>query len=345
MNDTINPKLLESYFNGTCSEEEALQVEQWMGMKKRGDEDLVYLNVIFDKIERRDDRMADRAYKHCTQLLQFPEADEKESAWKKAAPHLLWGLAAILSVILALQIRPVSTPAEPEPAAIAEPVRFCEIYAERGHSKTIVLPDSSTVILKSGSHIIFPESFSGDTRQVWLTGECYASISRDEEHPFILSTALTDIRVLGTEFNVKSFPEDSEAEVALIKGSVILDKRVGEGTTQTVSMVSGNVVKIDRNNGDIRLSDFDVNPYSAEENKENVFVFLDQRLRDIVSELSRRMDVDIILGDNNIGERRFYSYFVNGESLDDILNTFNADRSMNIIKEGRTIKITSKAIL
>ena len=56
------------------------------------------------------------------------------------------------------------------------------------------------------------------------------------------------------------------------------------------------------------------------------------------------MNVDILLSDEQIGARRFYSYFVNGESLDDMLKIFNSDGSMEIIREGKIIKINAAAI-
>lgn len=337
----ITQELLEAYFNDRCTEQEAAAVERWMSLKQQGDESVSCLNAIFDKIDRRNDKLANRAYRQCARKLKFPEGDDGESAPGKWRPRLLWAAAAIALVLLTLQVGRQIALEEEETPPVPE---LIEVYAARGSSQTIILPDSTTIILKSGSHLIYPERFEGQVRKIWLSGECYASVTRKENQPFILSTGTTEIRVLGTEFNVKAYPEDSEAEVALVRGSVIVDRQTTPGTVQSISMAPGNVVKIDRSNGEMRINEFDVAPYTAEGKKEDAFIFLNQRFCDIVSELSRRMNVDILLSDEQIGARRFYSYFVNGESLDDMLKIFNSDGSMEIIREGKIIKINAAAI-
>ncbi len=338
----ITQELLEAYFNDRCTEQEASMVEHWMAMQKQGDQDLSYLNVIFDKIDQRNDKLADRAYRQCARELEFPEEKAEGGTLKKMRPHILWACAAVLAVFLTFHFNQHVNREKETALPLPELV---DIYAARGCTETVTLPDSTTIILKSGSHLIYPERFDGEFRKIWLSGECYASVTHDEAKPFILSTGNTHIRVLGTEFNVKAYPEDSEAEVALVKGSVIIDKQNAPGSVQSISMAPGNVVKIDHNNGEMHISEFDIDPYTMEGKKESAFIFLNQRFRDIISELNRRLDVDIILKDDSIGERRFYSYFVNDESLEEMLETFNSDGSMEIVKDGKTIKINTKTTL
>lgn len=95
-----------------------------------------------------------------------------------------------------------------------------EIATQPGtHSKTI-LPDGSTVWLNAGSRLTYSKDFNTVTREVELSGEAYFDVTKDEHHPFIIHTSTMHIKVLGTAFNVKSYPGDKSAETSLIRGSI-----------------------------------------------------------------------------------------------------------------------------
>lgn len=89
-------------------------------------------------------------------------------------------------------------------------------------SKTkLVLPDGSTVWLNSGSKLSYQNMMSkADKREVTLTGEAYFDVTRNPKRPFIIHTSSIDVKVLGTEFNVKAYPDDATVETSLIHGSV-----------------------------------------------------------------------------------------------------------------------------
>lgn len=328
--------LLERYFLDDCSASEAYIVEQWLAGGDKSEDELACLNAIFDRIDKSNDPLADRAFEKCASVLKLGQED---------APRFKGGLwlpvVAVVAMAAAFVLGVFTRPAEKAP----EPVQFNEIYARRGCTETVTLPDGSSIILKSGSSLIYPSEFSGGTREVYLSGECYASIAKNPGRPFIMSTGMMKVRVTGTEFNIKSFPEDSEAEVALVEGSVQLEGRSNASTPlQSISLAPGNVVKVDRKNGETRISEFNISNYGNSEDRAGAFVFLDRRFCDIVSELSRRLDVNIVISDSSLGEKRFYSSFINGESLNEMLATFNADGSMLIKEEAGTIRISKNRI-
>ena len=334
----ITSKLLEAYFNDTCSEADKYRVERWMATREQGDESLDLFHVVSDKIDIRDNALAEKAYEKCVTVLNLPGKQDASKGGFRGWMAAVSAIAAILAVMVVLQYHQKRSDSTRE-------IPFQEVYAERGTSETVVLPDGSTILLKAGSRLIYPQQFRGTTREVFLSGECYASIAKNPDMPFVLSTGSMNIRVTGTEFNVKSFPEDSESEVALVEGSVLVDsKPVGDHPVQSIAITPGKVVKVDRKSGETRINGFDTNNYTDAGKKEDVFIFLDQRFCDIASELSRRLDVDILLMDEQLGGRRFYASFINGEDLNDMLNSFNADKSMVISREGRTIKISRKKV-
>jgi ferric-dicitrate binding protein FerR (iron transport regulator) len=88
-------------------------------------------------------------------------------------------------------------------------------------SKTqIQLPDGSTVWLNASSNLTYDKDFGKDFREVNLTGEGFFNVVRDPSHPFIIHTKVIDVKVLGTEFNVRAYPNDAYTETSLIRGRV-----------------------------------------------------------------------------------------------------------------------------
>ncbi|WP_431198411.1 FecR family protein [Mucilaginibacter sp. P25] len=83
----------------------------------------------------------------------------------------------------------------------------------------IVLSDGTQVWLNSVSSLRFPFSFLGKTREVYLTGEAFFKVAKNAAHPFIVHTGQTDVKVLGTEFNVNTYHAD-EIVTSLVEGSV-----------------------------------------------------------------------------------------------------------------------------
>ncbi|WP_300597387.1 FecR domain-containing protein [Niabella sp.] len=90
----------------------------------------------------------------------------------------------------------------------------------RGENYTLHLSDGTTVTLNADSRLRFPFRFWGQTRDVYLEGEAYFKVAKDSKHPFIVHTALTEVEVVGTEFNVNTYKAGTVA-TALIEGKVL----------------------------------------------------------------------------------------------------------------------------
>ena len=87
-----------------------------------------------------------------------------------------------------------------------------------GEHRQLTLPDSTRVWLNAGSVIIYPSAFNGRERKVYLSGEAFFHVRHDTDHPFIVSTNHAAMRVLGTSFNVVSYPDADRLTVTLETG-------------------------------------------------------------------------------------------------------------------------------
>jgi len=94
------------------------------------------------------------------------------------------------------------------------------ISTRPGSKSKIELPDGTQVWLNADSKLEYSGDFSGRLREVKLSGEAYFDVVKDKSRPFIIHTSRVQIKVLGTAFNVRSYPSDKTTETALIRGSV-----------------------------------------------------------------------------------------------------------------------------
>ncbi|TCD15647.1 DUF4974 domain-containing protein [Pedobacter psychrodurus] len=106
-----------------------------------------------------------------------------------------------------------------------------QVLTKAAEVKTIVLADGSTVKMNSGSSLKYPEHFTTNTRDVYLSGEAFFEVKKDPKHPFIVHTEQLAVKVLGTAFDVKAYQNDAFTETTLIRGKVSISLK--NNTAQT----------------------------------------------------------------------------------------------------------------
>lgn len=94
------------------------------------------------------------------------------------------------------------------------------VNTKYGSRTDLQLPDGSKVWLNSGSTLTYDKEFGKEIREVVLSGEAFFDVVRNVDKPFIIHTTSMDIKVLGTQFNVKSYANDPTSEASLIHGSI-----------------------------------------------------------------------------------------------------------------------------
>jgi len=137
---------------------------------------------------------------------------------------LLAGLGCLLAAAVILAIdRPGHLPLAGKETAKAE--SGSEISAGAGSRTHLVLPDGTKVWLNAGSRLNYDKNFGTKLREVNLNGEAFFDVAHNAGKPFVIHTDRIDIRVLGTRFNVKSYPTDKTTEATLINGSIEVSVR------------------------------------------------------------------------------------------------------------------------
>lgn len=206
-----------------------------------------------------------------------------------------------------------------------------EVYAGMGERREIVLPDSTHVWLNAGTKLIYPEAFNRSVRQVYLSGEMFADVKPDEDRPFIVSADRLEVKVLGTQFNLKSYQEDVKSEVSLVRGKVSVAIRASKMNGK-LTLTPGDILRFDKTDNRINFLNFDPDSYANWIDNDNFF-FVEQTLGDIVADLRRHFAVDIVITDKSLCGETYYASFVNNESLDEIFEALNKDRLFSVRRE------------
>jgi hypothetical protein len=101
---------------------------------------------------------------------------------------------------------------------------FIEINVPGGSRIKTQLPDGSAVWLNSGTTLEYPQNYNKRNRMAKVSGEAYFEITPDRMHPFRVETGTFDVKVLGTSFNVRSYPEEGEASTTLEEGRLSVEQ-------------------------------------------------------------------------------------------------------------------------
>jgi transmembrane sensor len=189
----------------------------------------------------------------------------------------------------------------------------------RGGQFFVQLADSTKVWLNSESQLKYPVAFvDGQTRQVELVyGEAYFEVSPSTKHSgsrFKVKTQEQNVEVIGTEFNIKAYKDESTIYTTLVKGVVAVSNK---SKKQVLS--PNEQSRITDNNGNIAVSDVDV--YNEISWRKGLFVFKGMPLKDIAKVLSRWYDVDIVFADPTLGNVKFNGVLNKNQKLEDILTT------------------------
>jgi transmembrane sensor len=164
---------------------------------------------------------------------------------------------------------------------------FNTITTPRGGQYAVVLPDGSKVWLNAASSLKYPTTFTGNQRNVELTGEAYFEIAKDASKPFLVKTADQTVEVLGTHFNINSYTDEAVTKTTLLEGSVKLINTAN--SAGTVLKPGQQAINNSREINVIHQADV----AEAMAWKNGKFLFRNTDLKTIMRQLSRWYDVDV----------------------------------------------------
>lgn len=181
------------------------------------------------------------------------------------------------------------------------------ITIPRGGEYQLVLPDGTKVWLNSESSLSFPVAFNGGSRKVTLSGEAYFEVAKNKNSPFSISVKGTEIKVLGTHFNVEAY---NNVSTTLVEGSVQLKNK-----TESVILKPGES-GLTQNDGQFKVEQADLESVTGWKN--GYFVFHNKELKNIMEQVERWYDVDIEY-EGDVQDKKFYGKVSRSDDLSELL--------------------------
>ena len=266
-------------------------------------------------------------------------------------------IAASLLLMLMLFYFRDDKPQQPlNEAPLSAQLIYTSLHGER---KSFQLPDGSTVLMNGGSSIEVSKDFNIADREISLKGEAYFNVTHNAQKPFIIHTNNINVKVLGTEFDVKAYPEDKTTEAILIRGSVEVTlhdkpeakiilkpqhKLIVQNKSASIEKTSDSTVvipkiipeKIKMLNVTLNASDSTVMETSWKDNRLN---FSDETLAEVALKLERWYGVKVNVEGDIAWKYKFTGIFEN-ETIDETLKALQLSLFFHYHIENGKILIT-----
>lgn len=198
-------------------------------------------------------------------------------------------------------------------------VAFYETIVPLGSQTKIILPDGSAAFLNSGSTLKYPLSFGKKDRVVFLEGEGYFEVAKDQSKTFLVYVSDVKVQVTGTKFNVRSYMEDHSVEVCLLEGGVdvmAFDKsiRLKPDEKAIYSNISKELIRL-----------------PSESYKATLWItgklnFVNTSFTDILKDIERKFNVKIHIESQRAYNESFSGSINLNQSVEEVFNIIDMDK-------------------
>jgi len=312
-------KRIEKYFDGQLNSKDRINLLNEIDVNEELRKDFVSMKNIHGIVSLR--KTDEDAIEGLNKYKDFANNFVSESR-PSAAFKIMRYVAAIAAVMVVTWFATLQYNGKLSDSLQA----YNTITVPAGQRASVELNDGTTVWLNAKSTLIYPSQFGNGERQVKLIGEGYFTVAKDQERPFVVSAGAVDVRVLGTTFDVFSYPEVDSVSVALLEGSV-----------EIFNPQKLQVVKLEPQqyavykNGEISLKKL-IN----DDNflwKQGIYSFEKTPLSEIVNKLELYYDTRIIIKNPKIAANTYTGKFRQRDGVMEILNIIQKIHKFTIEKD------------
>ena len=264
------------------------------GLSNLTDEELWVSSAVADDTQQYD---VDQAFERFRKRIGLDQSGRQSYKWYRT-----WSVAAVAIVLLGL----ITVTAYWQGSRQIQS-NFSDIVVEAplGSKTKLTLPDGSTVWLNAGSKMIYSQGFGVSDRRLAFQGEGYFEVEKNDEMPFLVQTHDVNVTVVGTKFNFRNYPEDEEAVVELLEGKVALENQLKEEAVRYLS--PNEKMVLHKATGEMDITSAKVKEATLW--TENILLFDEDLLPDIVRKLERSYHVRIEIENEDLKQARFYGQF------------------------------------
>lgn len=304
---------IERYINGDANTEEEAWVES---LFLNGEENITLRSLLKEKWELMlsENNKCEVNLKHLLDSVHHTirknEALQKQKTWRKLVRIYMKAAAILLLPLMIAGGLLYSYLKKDNKISVNQEVSS-SIYAPLGSRVSFKLPDGTTGMLNSGSTLSYSLPFTNN-RHLKLEGEGWFDVAHDADHPFEINTINSIVKVLGTRFNVSSYPEENYVEVVLQQGKVEFEENLNNE-----KVIINPSERLVFQNGSINTSLTDPTKYNAW--TEGMLVFRDDPMKEVARRIERWYNVKVVLADKSLEKYSFHATFVD-DTLEDVLS-------------------------
>lgn len=301
----MNKDLLYKFFEGKTSLEEEKKIREWMEKSESN------FNV-FMRFRKEYD-------------IQILRGLNSNTGKKKIIAHLLWtsGVAAVIIALIIGGVYLFNLEDKTE--------HYNTIIVPAGQRINLILSDNTNLWLNANSEFKYPTDFSNENRTVYLDGEAYFEVSKDENKPFIVKTSKGDVRVTGTSFNVEAYSRFDSFKTSLFKGGVDIYKE----EEKLVSLKPNQIGLLENN----KLLITDISDKDQYLWREGLIAFNNKKLEEILHDLEKYFDVVILINSSNLPQHTYTGKFRQSDGVDHALRVLQRSINFTFSRNEETIII------
>lgn len=320
-------ELIASYLNGGLDKSSLEELKKWMAASPENERYFMQRQEIwFSAIdEGKNLYNKEKAFDAFKARVEATQVDRK-----KVHPMLLWRYAAVVALLVTFSALSFWQGGERVKDSFAQIV----VEAPLGSRSKLFLPDGTMVWLNAGSRMSYSQGFGVDDREVQLEGEGYFEVTHNQKIPFLVGTKDLQVRVVGTKFNFRNYPQDAEAVVTLEEGKVALKNLMHR--EREVMLAPNERVILNKTDGKMWVEK--ATATNALQWTMGYLFFDEEMLIDIAAELERSYHVKIKIAEDSLKGFRFYGNFVRQEqSIREVLDVLSSTGKIRYTIEDRDI--------
>lgn len=201
----------------------------------------------------------------------------------------------------------------------------------RGGEYQLILSDGTRVWMNAASSLRYPTSFIKEKREVYLEGEAFFEVAKDDSHPFIVHTGRHSVEVVGTSFNISAYP-NYKVYTTLAEGKVKV-----KTATDYVLLSPNQQAVIEVDNDDITTREVPACLFTSW--AKGIYEFRNTALEEIVAQLSRWYNVDIYFRNESLKNKRFAGIIFRNEELNFAIEVIEKVSNVHFVREREVIYI------
>jgi ferric-dicitrate binding protein FerR (iron transport regulator) len=319
---------VKRYLSGKSSEDEQKEILDWI----RKDHNLNEFQSVKDEWRHEiSEAEVPADYQSSWQLIQNKLFGQMQSDLHRAQRTLkFFRYAAIFMILIGV---PSLFYMLTQIKSQKQPLAYTTVVADFGQVSKVVLPDSTVIWVNSGSTVTYNNRFSSTNRDIRLTGEAFFKVKKNASLPLIVSSEDIRVKVLGTEFGVSAYPEESFIRVVLEKGKVELSSTSHPNIRQV--MKPGEMASYSKNNNTLSLST--VNTVLFTSWKDGIINIYNLPLSEVVIKLEKRYNQQFVV-DEAIKNLPF-TFTIKNENLNSILSLMEKITPIEVVQHDNVIEI------